>query len=63
MCDLIYLQGGVDPEHSIAPNQSLTTIGVASLDPTLLTAQSHAVLPLELESIDPRQSLTALGKI
>ena len=43
----------------IPPDQSLHTMGVASLTPDQLTAHTHAVLPLDF---DPGESLHALGK-
>ena len=57
----------IDPESSlmppqvgqIPPDQSLHTMGVASLTPDQLTAHTHVVLPLDF---DPGESLHALGK-
>ena len=56
----------IDPESSlmpphlgqIPPDQSLHTMGVASLTPDQLTAHTHAALPPDF---DPAESLHALG--
>jgi hypothetical protein len=57
----------IDPESSlmpphlgqIPPDQSLHTMGVASLTPDQLMAHTYAVLPPDF---DPGESLHALGK-